>query len=63
MSLVEIIRPVYPGLFIFPEMMCETCFVKTDVRCSLKAACQLRFVKKRPYRLRLSVLQAILYFR
>ncbi|MBW6011040.1 hypothetical protein CGB73_19225 [Klebsiella sp. 11263] len=41
MSLVEIIRPVYPELFIFSAMIFETCFVITDVRCLLLADLKL----------------------
>ncbi|ARI11170.1 hypothetical protein KOXM_01459 [Klebsiella michiganensis] len=41
MSLVEIIRPVYPELLIFSAMIFETCFVITDVRCLLLADLKL----------------------
>ncbi|AWT19467.1 hypothetical protein DMP75_14180 [Klebsiella michiganensis] len=41
LSLVEIIRPVYPELLIFSAMIFETCFVITDVRCLLLADLKL----------------------
>lgn len=41
LSLVEIIRPIYPELLIFSAMIFETCFVITDVRCLLLADLKL----------------------